>query len=70
MASIRRRLLHIGETMANPETDLLVDLDQRVLTLTLNRPSKRNALSESMIVDRDRSAADGRCRIPRSVRWW
>jgi 2-(1,2-epoxy-1,2-dihydrophenyl)acetyl-CoA isomerase len=36
--------------MANAESDLLVDLEERVLTLTLNRPSKRNALSESMIV--------------------
>lgn len=35
--------------MTNPGTDLLVDLDERVLTLTLNRPSKLNALSLDMI---------------------
>lgn len=35
--------------MANPDADLLVDLEARVLTLTLNRPSKLNALSEPMI---------------------
>ena len=37
--------------MANPGTDLLIDLQERVLTLTLNRPAKLNALSEAMIVD-------------------
>jgi 2-(1,2-epoxy-1,2-dihydrophenyl)acetyl-CoA isomerase len=36
--------------MANPESDLLVDLQERVLTLTLHRPGKLNALSEGMIV--------------------
>jgi len=36
--------------MANPEPDLLVALEERVLTLTLNCPGKRNALSEDMIV--------------------
>jgi 2-(1,2-epoxy-1,2-dihydrophenyl)acetyl-CoA isomerase len=36
--------------MANPETDLQVDLEERVLTLTLDRPSKLNALSDDMIV--------------------
>lgn len=35
--------------MANPGTDLIVDLESRVLTLTLNRPSKLNALSLDMI---------------------
>jgi 2-(1,2-epoxy-1,2-dihydrophenyl)acetyl-CoA isomerase len=35
--------------MANPEPDLLVDLTERVLTLTLNRPSKLNALSLPII---------------------
>ena len=36
--------------MANPvPADLLADLDARALTLTLNRPSKLNALSPDMI---------------------
>jgi len=36
--------------MANPESDLIVELRERVLTLTLNRPSKLNALSEAMMM--------------------
>ena len=36
--------------MANPETDLLVELTDGVLTLTLSRPSKLNALSEPMML--------------------
>ncbi|HEX4355020.1 MAG TPA: enoyl-CoA hydratase [Polyangiales bacterium] len=35
--------------MASPGTDLIVDLTERVLTLTLHRPSKLNALSSDMI---------------------
>ena len=36
--------------MANPGTDLLARLEDRVLILTLNRPAKLNALSQDMIL--------------------
>ena len=35
---------------ANPTTDLIATLEERVLTLTLNRPSKLNALSQDMML--------------------
>jgi 2-(1,2-epoxy-1,2-dihydrophenyl)acetyl-CoA isomerase len=42
----------LGETMATVATgtdDLLADLDQGVLTLTMNRPQARNAMSRQMV---------------------
>jgi 2-(1,2-epoxy-1,2-dihydrophenyl)acetyl-CoA isomerase len=50
MIPITGRLFHIGRTMENPTPDLLVALEERVLTLTLNRPAKLNALSDDMML--------------------